>query len=105
MINSKYPQIALSDFLFEQKPSYTAFHPHLIAALFPEKNVRIRRRVLMISPGLEEIGGLRWELVGTLAIVWLLCYFCIWKGVKWTGKVSCNSFHAMCIIFIHRMVH
>ena len=59
----------------------------------------------MISPGLEEIGGLRWELVGTLAIVWLLCYFCIWKGVKWTGKVSCNSFHAMCIIFIHRMVH
>ncbi|KAI9554983.1 hypothetical protein GHT06_020272 [Daphnia sinensis] len=45
------------------------------------------RRVLMISDGLEDIGELRWELVGTLAAIWFMCYFCIWKGVKWTGKV------------------
>jgi len=44
-------------------------------------------RVLKISDGLETIGGLRWELVGTLALIWLICYFCIWKGVKGTGKV------------------
>jgi uncharacterized membrane protein len=42
----------------------------------------------MISDGLEDIGELRWELVGTLAVVRFMCYFCIWKGVKWTGKVS-----------------
>lgn len=47
----------------------------------------IRRRVLMISDGLENIGELRWELVGTLFAVWFICYFCIWKGVRWTGKV------------------
>lgn len=55
--------------------------------------LKFRRRVLMISDGLEDIGELRWELVGTLAAVWFMCYFCIWKGVKWTGKVSvpCTS--------------
>ncbi|XP_017772887.1 PREDICTED: sodium- and chloride-dependent GABA transporter 1 [Nicrophorus vespilloides] len=45
------------------------------------------RRALMISDGIEHIGGIRWELAGTLLLVWIICYFCIWKGVKWTGKV------------------
>ncbi|XP_025833326.1 sodium- and chloride-dependent GABA transporter 1 [Agrilus planipennis] len=45
------------------------------------------RRALMISEGIEKVGGIRWELAGTLLLVWVLCYFCIWKGVKWTGKV------------------
>jgi len=47
----------------------------------------LRRRVLDISSGVEDIGELRWELAGTLLLVWIMCYFCIWKGVKWTGKV------------------
>ncbi|KAJ8936474.1 hypothetical protein NQ314_012337 [Rhamnusium bicolor] len=45
------------------------------------------RRALQISEGIEHVGSIRWELAGTLLLVWIICYFCIWKGVKWTGKV------------------
>lgn len=45
------------------------------------------RRVLRISSGIDEIGTLHWDLVLCLLLAWVLCYFCIWKGVKSTGKV------------------
>ncbi|KAM9758512.1 sodium- and chloride-dependent GABA transporter 2-like isoform 1-T1 [Menidia menidia] len=45
------------------------------------------RRVLGISQGIEEIGSLRWELALCLLLAWILCYFCVWKGVRSTGKV------------------
>ncbi|XP_076012731.1 sodium- and chloride-dependent GABA transporter 2-like isoform X2 [Genypterus blacodes] len=45
------------------------------------------RRVLGLSQGIDEIGSLRWELVLCLLLAWILCYFCVWKGVKSTGKV------------------
>uniref|UniRef100_A0A6I8PEU1 Transporter n=1 Tax=Ornithorhynchus anatinus TaxID=9258 RepID=A0A6I8PEU1_ORNAN len=45
------------------------------------------RRVLAISDGIEDIGNLRWELALCLLAAWTICYFCIWKGTKSTGKV------------------
>ncbi|XP_061073692.1 sodium- and chloride-dependent GABA transporter 2-like [Conger conger] len=44
------------------------------------------RRVLLISGGIEEVGSVRWELLLCLITMWVICYFCIWKGVKSTGK-------------------
>ncbi|XP_074213413.1 sodium- and chloride-dependent GABA transporter 2 isoform X2 [Camelus bactrianus] len=45
------------------------------------------RRVLKISDGIQHLGALRWELALCLLLAWVVCYFCIWKGVKSTGKV------------------
>uniref|UniRef100_A0A8C0I7Q4 Transporter n=1 Tax=Balaenoptera musculus TaxID=9771 RepID=A0A8C0I7Q4_BALMU len=46
-----------------------------------------QRRVLGLSSGIHELGALRWELALCLLLAWVVCYFCIWKGVKSTGKV------------------
>ncbi|XP_060593907.1 sodium- and chloride-dependent GABA transporter 1-like [Ruditapes philippinarum] len=45
------------------------------------------RYVLQISPGIDHPGNVRWQIALCLLLVWIMCYFCIWKGIKWTGKV------------------
>ncbi|XP_054480043.1 sodium- and chloride-dependent GABA transporter 2-like isoform X1 [Anoplopoma fimbria] len=45
------------------------------------------REVLRLSSNLDELGPISWKLALCLAVVWLVCYFCVWKGVKSTGKV------------------
>lgn len=43
--------------------------------------------VLELSPGLDEIGHVRWELLATLLVAWILVFCCLFKGVKSSGKV------------------
>ncbi|XP_039403196.1 sodium- and chloride-dependent betaine transporter-like isoform X4 [Mauremys reevesii] len=45
------------------------------------------KRVLGLSDGIHNLGTVRWELALCLLFAWVICYFCIWKGVKSTGKV------------------
>ncbi|XP_030009834.1 sodium- and chloride-dependent GABA transporter 2-like [Sphaeramia orbicularis] len=47
-----------------------------------------QRRVLKISGGIEDVGSLRWELVLCLILTWVICYFCVWKGIRSTGKAA-----------------
>lgn len=43
-------------------------------------------RVLKITEGIEDMGTMRWELVGLLLVVWIVCYLTVFKGTKSTGK-------------------
>ncbi|KAG8012023.1 Sodium-and chloride-dependent GABA transporter 1 [Nibea albiflora] len=62
---------------------------------FPGNNTHLQsagqqffdHRLLEKSSGIEEAGGLRWELFGFLILSWVIVYLCIFKGVKSTGKV------------------
>ncbi|XP_005811276.1 sodium- and chloride-dependent creatine transporter 1-like [Xiphophorus maculatus] len=45
------------------------------------------RKVLRLSGGLHEPGAISYEMVLCLIATWVIVYFCIWKGVKSTGKV------------------
>ncbi|KAK2570131.1 Sodium- and chloride-dependent GABA transporter 2 [Acropora cervicornis] len=44
-------------------------------------------RVLRISSGLDQQGALRWDLALCLLLAWVICYLCVCKGVKSSGKV------------------
>ncbi|KAH0630190.1 hypothetical protein JD844_012904 [Phrynosoma platyrhinos] len=43
--------------------------------------------VLSLSSGIDEPGVVKWDLALCLLLIWVICFFCIWKGVKSTGKV------------------
>ncbi|KAK1150580.1 sodium- and chloride-dependent creatine transporter 1-like [Acipenser oxyrinchus oxyrinchus] len=43
--------------------------------------------VLNISEGLEYPGVMNWEVTLCLLATWVIVYFCVWKGVKSTGKI------------------
>ncbi|KAL0268073.1 UNVERIFIED_CONTAM: hypothetical protein PYX00_010147 [Menopon gallinae] len=45
------------------------------------------RKVLGLSTGVGDVSTFQWELVGTLFLAWIFVYFCVWKGIKSSGKV------------------
>ncbi|XP_018526544.1 sodium- and chloride-dependent GABA transporter 2 [Lates calcarifer] len=43
-------------------------------------------RVLRMTDDMN-FGKVSWDLALCLLVAWIICYFCIWKGIKTTGKV------------------
>lgn len=43
--------------------------------------------VLQITDSMDDMGSLRVELLVALIVAWVLVYFCLWKGIKSSGKV------------------
>lgn len=47
-----------------------------------------RNNVLEITDGgIGDFGDMRWELVGVTVLAWVVVYFCLFKGIKSSGKV------------------
>lgn len=44
------------------------------------------------SRGLEDVGGIKWEIAVCLFFVFLTVYFALWKGIKSAGKVNKKKF-------------
>uniref|UniRef100_A0A3P8UK26 Solute carrier family 6 member 11a n=1 Tax=Cynoglossus semilaevis TaxID=244447 RepID=A0A3P8UK26_CYNSE len=65
------------------------------------------RRVLNISSGIEEVGSVQWELSLCLLLAWIICYFCVWKGVRSTGKATYFTatfpFLMLAVLFVRGM--
>ncbi|XP_077458901.1 solute carrier family 6 member 11a [Stigmatopora argus] len=66
-----------------------------------------RRRVLNISTGIEDLGNIQWELSLCLLLAWVICYFCVWKGVHSTGKATYITatfpFAMLLVLFVRGM--
>ncbi|XP_071316824.1 sodium- and chloride-dependent GABA transporter 2-like [Trachinotus anak] len=69
-------------------------HPNVSLSMTSRLNITLpvvefwQHRVLKISSGIEEVGSIRWELALCLILTWIICYFCVWKGIKSTGKAA-----------------
>ena len=50
--------------------------------------VPCRNYVLRITDSIGDAGSFRWEILLCLLAAWIGVYFCMWKGVKSSGKVT-----------------
>lgn len=44
-------------------------------------------KVLGITDGMDDLGGMQWGLLGTLCLGWITVYMIIWKGLHSSGKI------------------
>ena len=53
-----------------------------------------------------NLGNLRYELFGCLVLAWVVCYFCIWKGVKSTGKAAyvTSTFPVIMLVILGKLI-
>lgn len=62
------------------------------------------RRLLEKTSGIEDVGGIQWELFGCLLLAWAFVYLCIFKGVKSSGKVRTDKIDLLfCVIMLAGM--
>lgn len=45
------------------------------------------KRVVRMSADMS-LSNVHWDMALCLLIAWIMCYFCVWKGIRSTGKAS-----------------
>lgn len=40
------------------------------------------------SKGIDDLGRIKWDIALCLLVVYLICYFSLWKGISTSGKAS-----------------
>lgn len=64
----------------------------IITSLLAESNfvscLHFRNYVLSMSRGMEDMGGVKWQLALCLLAAWVIAFLCLSKGVQSSGKVS-----------------
>lgn len=40
------------------------------------------------SGGLHDLGAVKWDIALCLLVVYVICYFSLWKGISTSGKAS-----------------
>ena len=48
--------------------------------------------VAHVTQGITDLGEIQWEIVVCLILVYFICYFSLWKGIKMSGKVNTYFF-------------
>ena len=46
-----------------------------------------RDHALEMTDSISHMGEIRWPLLGTLVLSWVIIYLCLFKGIKSAGKV------------------
>lgn len=69
--------------------SATCFDKNLISSIyfFPFNTSRFILE-LNHSKGLDDLGVIKWDLALCLLVVYIICYFSLWKGISTSGKVN-----------------
>ena len=60
-----------------------------------------RREALQMTDGIENIGSIRWPLLGCLALGWIIVFLCLIKGIKSSGRVSELIFRNINTVMFH----
>lgn len=58
----------------------------------PKVFFRRSNKFLSISSGIDDLGEPKYELALGLLFAWILCFLCLLKGIKTTGKVMGSWF-------------